>query len=49
MRQRLRHGSVNGEDRIEPMGEMDTLSLGDKAEKTAIPIEAPGPPFLDDL
>ena len=49
VRQRLNDRRVNGQDRIEQMSEVDALGLGYEAEQGAIPVEAPGPPFLHDL
>ena len=49
VRQRLDDRILNGEHRIEKMRETDALGLGHEPEQSAIPVEAPRPPFLDDL
>ena len=47
--QRLDDGGVDGEDRVEEVGEVDALGLGHEAEEGAVPVETPRASFLDDL
>ena len=49
VRQRLDQRGVDGQHRIEQVGQADALGLGDQAEERAVAVEAPGPALLDDL
>ena len=49
VRQRLDDRGMNGEHRVEQMREMDALGLGHEPEQSAVAVEAPRPPFFDDL
>ena len=43
MRQRLYAGGVDGQVRIEEVGEADPVRLGDEPEQGAVAVERPGP------
>jgi len=47
--QRFNDRGVDRQHRIEQMRKVDALGLGHKAKESAIAVEAPGPPFLDDF
>ena len=49
MRQRIDHRRMDGQDRIEQVGQADTLRLGDQPEESAFAVEAPGAALFDDL
>ena len=49
VRQRLDERGVDGEHRVEEVGEADAVRLGDEAEERAVAVEAPRPARLDDL
>ena len=49
MRQGLDDAGVDGEERVEEVGELDAVSLADQTEEVAVGIEAPGGPFGRDL
>ena len=47
VRQRLDDRGVDGEQRIEEVGQVDALRLGDQAEQRAVAVEAPGAASFD--
>ena len=49
MRQRIDHRGVDGEQRIEQMGQVDPVRLGDQAEQLPVAVEAPRPPGFADF
>ena len=49
VRQRLDRRGGHGEERVEQVGEVDALRLGDEAEERAVAVEAPGAAGLGDL
>ena len=49
VRQRLDVGGVDGQHRVEEVGQADALRLGDQAEEGAVAVEAPGAALLDEL
>ncbi len=49
VRQRIDHGGVHRQHRVEEMGQADAVGLGDQAEEGAVAVETPGPALLDDL
>jgi len=46
MRQRFYVRGVQGEHRVEEMGEADAPGFGDQAEQCAVAVEAPGRPTV---
>jgi hypothetical protein len=49
VRQRLDQRGVDRENRIEEVGEVDSVGLGDQAESGAIAVKAPGPAVLENV
>ena len=49
VRQRLDERGVDGQQRVEEVGEADALGLGGEPEQRAVAVEAPRPAALDDL
>ena len=49
VRQRLDQRGVDGEQRVEQVGQADPLRLGDQPEQRAVAVEAPRPALLHDL
>ena len=49
VRQRLDAGRMDGQKRVEEMGEPDTVRLGDQPEQGSIAIETPGTSTLQNL
>ena len=47
MRQRVHNRRVNGEYRVEEVGQPDSLGLGDETEDVAVPIKGPRKPTLN--
>ena len=43
VRQRIDERGVDGEQRIEEVGQADAVGLGDQPEQRAVAVEAPGP------
>ena len=46
VRQRIDQRGVDGQHRVEQVGEADAVRLGDQAEQGAVAVEAPGPALL---
>ena len=47
--QRIDHGGVHRQHRVEEMGEADAVGLRDQAEEGAVAVETPGPALLQQL
>ena len=49
VRERLEDGGMDGENRIEQVGQADSVCLGDEPEEVALAIETPRPADLNDF
>jgi hypothetical protein len=49
MRQRIDHRGVDGEERIEEVGQVDPVRFRNQAKQLAVTIEAPRPTGLADF